>query len=805
MTEAQSATERLSSAVPGGQPPTPSGWVFGAVFAAAFAALYLEVALIKLTSLKFHFIFAYAILGVALLGYGAAGSLLAVRGSPTPVQALRRLGYWLVAFSAVVVPAFLAVNFVETPIQQLFGWQGLPFLLGVYALLTLPFLLIGFAVCIAFSTFAHEANRVYFADLLGAGAGAALAILTLPWLGGVALVAAAGLVAGVGAFLAARAARSGSGAGLLVASLNLVLVVLFATLRPIEVTVAPDKHGPILSRMAKPGGLSMTFSRWSPFGRVDVSEPFDTLPPLFGGDISPTFRGLRIEQRMLLLDGAAPGFLYRVDGSPREMAFLAGTSQSIAYRLRPRPRVLTIGVGGATDVLIALHHEATRVVAVEVNPVTITAARDVYGDYLGNVLKDPRVRVVVAEGRHFVARDREQYDIVQLSGVDTGAALGAAGLGTMPESYIYTLEAMRDFLHRLAPGGVLSITRDLRWGWALRLASTARAALIEEGLDPAPRIAVLEGKGWGWATLLVKREPFSGPEVAALEEFAASYQFPLLYNPDAPVGSAFDRAIRDGATAEGTTDLRPATDDWPFFFLSFRWDQLLRRFPTERSSLINPIGFLLASLVGLTLMAVALIGWPLWQLRAGWRATSGKAALVGYFAALGAGFMLVEVALIQRFTVFLGDPTLAVATVLGALLVSSGVGSYAARTWRADGRNVVPFAVAWIVVALFFFASPLLRGLLWKLLAMPDAIRIGISVVLIGAVGVAMGMPFPAGLTRIANRAAPFVPWAWGINALLSVVASLSSYLLGMILGYTPMFYIGAALYATALLLSRRL
>jgi hypothetical protein len=775
------------------------------VFAASFAALYLEVALIKLVSLKFYSMFAYAILGTALLGYGAAGSLLAVWGSGAPAQALRRFGYWLIAFSVAVVPAFLAINFIEMPVQQIFVWRGLPFLLGLYALLTLPFLLVGLGVCIAFSTFAHEANRIYFADLLGAGAGSALAILTVPWLGGLPLVATAGVVAGVGAVLAARAAGSSLKPGLLITALNLALVVAFTTFWPVEVTVAPDKHGPILSRAAKPGGLNTTFSRWSPFGRLDVTEPFATFPPLFGGDISPTFKDLKIEQRMVTLDAAAPGFLYRVDGSVGEMAFLSGTSQSVAYRLRPHPRVLTIGVGGATDVLIALHHEASQVVAVELNPVTITTVRDVYGDYLGNVLADPRVSVVVAEGRHFVARDREQYDIVQLSGVDTGAALGAAGLGTMPESYLYTIEAMHDFLRRLAPGGVLSITRDLNWDWALRLTNTARAALVDEGLDPATRIAVLKGIGWGWATILVKREPFSNAELAAIQEFADSYQFPVLYKPGAPVENAFGRTIRDGTPAGGLMDLRPSTDDWPFFFLSFRWDHLLKTLSRTRNPFVNPIAFLLMSLFGLTLMAVVLIGWPLWRLRAGWRATTHKAAVAGYFAALGAGFMLVEVALIQRFTVFLGDPTLAVATVLGALLVSSGIGSYAARGWSANGRQVIPLAMGWIMLALFFFASPLLRGMLWGLLAMPSPVRIGISVVLIGAVGLAMGMPFPLGLTRIADRAASFVPWAWGINAMLSVVASLSSYLLGMILGYTPMFYIGAALYGAALVLSRRL
>jgi hypothetical protein len=777
------------------------------VFAGAFAAIYLEVSLVKLMAVKFYSIFAYAIIGVALLGYGAAGSLLAIRRLTEPVAAPGLIARWLIAFAATAVPAFLAVNAIDTPMHELFGsFAGLPVLLAIYTCLILPFFLVGLAMCLAFSAFPRDANRLYFADLLGAGLGSALAVASLPAIGGTALVAAAASVGALGAALAARTAGQSRWPALVVGGINVLLVGIFAGLDPIEVRIAADKHGPIISRSAKPGGLATTFSGWSVLGRVDVTEPFDTLPPQFGGDVSRVFGKLRIEQRMLTLDGAAPAFMYRVDHSPKDIEFLSGTSQSPAYRLRPHPRVLVIGMGGATDVLISLHHDATRVVAVELNPVTVAAARDVYGAYMGGVLDDPRVEIVVAEGRHFVASHDERYDIVQLSGVDTGAAVGAYGLGTMPESYIYTVEAMTDFIHRLAPDGILSITRDLQYGWALRLSSLARAALLAEGLEPGPRIAVLEGQGWGWATVLVKREPFTPAEISALEDFSERYRFPLAYNPLLVDSGAFHRAIRTGATVDGNTDLRPATDDWPFYFLSFRWDRLRSAFAGEHRPLLKPIAFLIASLCGLAVMSVVLIGAPLWRLRAGWRETHGKGALVGYFAFLGVGFMVVEVALMQRFTLFLGNPVLAVASVLAALLASSGLGSYAARMWQIRRERAVPLAVAWIVLAQLFFASPVLRGLLaGPLFEASLGVRLVVCAALVAAVGVPMGIPFPAGIARVAERAANFVPWAWGINGLLSVIASLLSYLIGIVFGYTPMFYLGAVLYGGVLVLSRRL
>jgi len=259
--------------------------------------------------------------------------------------------------------------------------------------------------------------------------------------------------------------------------------------------------------------------------------------------------------------------------------------------------------------------------------------------------------------------------------------------------------------------------------------------------------------------------------------------------------------VRDGVVSDGDFDLRPATDDWPFFFLSFRWSRALPTLLHQTNPLSNPLGFLLVNVLALTIAAAALIGWPLVRGQ-GWRAGRGTAPLAGYFALVGAAFMLIEVALMQRFTIFLGNPVLAVATVLAALLVSSGVGSLMAR--RAAGRDVVAHAVGWTLVVLLLLASPLLRALLASLLWAPLGLRLGVVVAIVAVTGFPMGMPFPAGLARAAERAAPLVAWGWGINAMVSVTSSLTSYFVGMVVGYTAMFYAGAVLYLAALALSRR-
>jgi hypothetical protein len=771
-----------------------SGPLIGAVFFASLAAIYLQVSLMKLVSVLFGGLFLYVVLGVALVGYGAAGSLLAARGAISAARAPEIVGRGLFWLAVLAVPPLLLVNALDISSLRLFSLSGLPLVLGLYALLGAPFLFAGLAVSAAFAGVPKDSNRLYFADLLGAGAGSALALASVETLGGIGLLGVAGVMAAVGAGLAMYAAGRPARPALVVGTANLLVILVTLAWHPIEIRIPSDRHGAIISQAAKPGGLATEFSQWSRFGRIDVTEPYATHPPTFGGDVSPTFGGLRIEQRMLMLNGAAPAFLYRVDGRPEDLDFLRGTSQSPAYLLRPNPRVLVIGVGGATDVLIALSHRASSVVAVELNPTNVHVTRDVFGSYVGNVLSDPRVEVVISEGRNFAARDSRFYDIVQLSGVDTGIELGALGLHTSPESYVYTVEALGDLMDRLAPRGMLSITRDLKFGWAARLAEVARSALRDRGLDPTSRVMVIGGALWG--TILVRPDGFTSRDVATVKDFARRYRFRILYDPRAPSDDLLE-------TAQGA-DLRPSTDDWPFFFLSFRVSQIADWMRAGILPRFNVFSFFLVNLIGLTIAALALILWPIWKLRGAWHETDRKLSIAVYFALLGAGFMLVELALMQRFTIFLGDPVLAVATVLAALLVSSGVGSWIAGRLQESGRDVVLLSVIWIVAALLIFASPLVPQILDAALAAPRRQRLALCIGLVSFVGAPMGMPFPTGLRRVADRSRELVPWGWGINGMFGVVASLASYIMGMITGYTAMFYTAAVLYLAVLACSRR-
>jgi hypothetical protein len=216
------------------------------------------------------------------------------------------------------------------------------------------------------------------------------------------------------------------------------------------------------------------------------------------------------------------------------------------------------------------------------------------------------------------------------------------------------------------------------------------------------------------------------------------------------------------------------------------------------------IRLLVVTTAALALLAVALIGLPLRRLGARTSVSVSRTAVVGYFAALGAAFMLVEIALIQRFTIFLGEPAFAVATVLSILLVSSGLGSWMARL-HAASPNLLGWAVLWIAATLLLFSTPVADHVLRGMLGAPLASRIAVAVLAVGAAGLPMGIPFPAGMARLAGRDDGLVPWAWGINGMVSVVASLGSYLLAIVVGHSALFVIAAILYAGAFVAWRRL
>ena len=793
----------------------------------AAAALGYEVLLTRLFSIIQWHHFAYMMISVAMLGYGAAGTFVALsqrflcaRFAPVFVAAAAAFG--ITAVAGFLIAQQIAFN----PLELLWDPQQPLRLLAVYALLFVPFFCAATCTCLTFTRFGGQAHRIYACDLGGAGVGC-LGILGLLFvLTPMQALIVLGATGGVAAVAAVK--PCGLSARVLPAVLFGAVLAGALALPPEWAELRPSAYKE-LSQTLTVSGMRIVAERSSPLGVVTVVEssriPFRHAP---GQSIASTHEPP--PQLAIFTDGDAMSALNRYDGRRAPLAYLGDLTSAAPYHLRDHPRVLVLGAGAGADVLQALYHEAAAVDAVELNPQLVDLVEHQFAAFSGKPYSVPAVRVHIAEARRFIASSAEQYDLIAVALLDPfGAA--AAGLHALSESYLYTVEALDGYLERLAPDGLLAITRwvTLPPRDMLKLVATAADALQRDGVaQPGRQIALI--RGWRTATLLVRNGAFTDREIAALKAFCRARSFDVDYYPgirpdEANHYNVLDRSwYHDGAVAllgpardtfldQYKFDVGPATDNRPFFFHFFKWRTLPELLALkERGGLpLLEWGYpvLIATLIQAVVAGALLILLPL--LFTGGPATGSavgltRARVAVYFLALGCGFMFIEIAFIQKFILFLGHPLHAIAVVLFAFLIFAGLGSgYAGRQQPviAPAHTVIRPVLAIGLLALLYIA--VLPRAFAYLMPQSDAIRIALSVGLIAPLAFAMGMPFPRGVARLAERAPALIPWAWGANACASVVAAILATVLAIHVGFDAVVALAVATYTLAAAAGQRL
>ncbi len=467
-------------------------------------------------------------------------------------------------------------------------------------------------------------------------------------------------------------------------------------------------------------------------------------------------------------------------------------------------KVLVIGVGGGIDVLMALLKGAASVIGAEVNPAMLALLTDRYREYSGNLAGDPRVTLVNAEGRAFVRSSQDRFDVIQLSGVDTYAAL-SSGAYSVAEAYLYTVEAFADFLERLNPGGFVQVSRFYvdPPRETLRLAAIAAQALRSRGVaEPWRHILIMSGALW--ASVVVSERVIEEGEVAAVRAFAEREGYAMAFDPLRPSDKPFDHLLRgsdaERAEFQATYPYRvdPVTDDAPFFFNYFRWSNVPSIFGMTGRFVYTmpvPVGHVILLLTLLVTAVLATIGIRRPSRQLAITRNSERRRFATYFACLGIAYLFIELAFLQRLTLFLGHPTYALSVVLAGMLISSGLGSAVCRSVRVSPRVVLPIAAIAAVVSGIAAGS-----ILPQFLGLPFAGRVALALAMITPVGFLMGMPFPIGLERLRAVSAHAVPWGFGVNAFFTVIASTLAVILAMDFGFTTLFVIGALCYGLAAL-----
>lgn len=770
-----------------------------AIFFVSLSLLMLEITVARILTVALFSHYAFVAISLAMFGLGLSGLVIYLFPERFPAA---RVDEQLTTFASLfgLATALSVLVFLRIHVVQELSPLGFVTLGLAYTVLAVPFFLGGLCVSLLMTHFSTRIAPIYFADLVGASVGC-LGVVTALGLAPAPQVAVVIAMVITGATLLVALGGAGR-TGLALASTAVVtlLVVLGFTTNLYTMRYVKQRTETYSEYEAW-----NAFSRVSAFGMDRNAAqilPIKDPPEKYAGGNYPS-------TKMLDIDGAAWTPMMGYNGDPASIQFLRDSVLYVAHGIRPNARVLVIGTGGGRDLLAALAYGQRSILGIEINPLMRHVVEERYGDYSGHPYTRPGVEVIIDEARSRLSSLDRTFDIIQLSLIDT-FSLNAAGGFVFSENYLYTVEGFREYFAHLSDDGILSLTRYFVPVYPLeilRLVGMARAAWEAEDATRFQDHVVILLQGLN-TTMLVKKTPFVESELTALRERVGPMALQVLYAPWAPdaghpdVTKLVTTADWRGYVAAYPFFIHPPTDDRPFFFNFLRG--LVPKGVTDPFNFMrmwNDALILMYMLIAVvSVIAVLFFVVPLVTFgRRPHRIQATIAApLLLYFACLGYGFLMVEIPLLQRFVLFLGYPVYALAVVLFALLFFSGIGSLLSARFGARPRSVL-LTVLVAIVALSLVYLVAVPRVIDALLGVPIAARIAITVGLLAPIGLLLGMAYPLGITVLRGYGEELVPWAWGLNGVMSVVASVVATFIGSRIGFSAAFLTGVGAYALGL------
>jgi spermidine synthase len=781
-------------------------------FITAFTTLFTQVLIHRIVSAKLLNNYAFIIISLTMLGFALSGTILT--GWIKKFIELR--DDVVMACAAIFAISLLAVTavFYRVDAGSQFVYSGygtFDFLRWVplSLLYAIPFVFCGLILGVLLSSPDLRTGRIYFFDLIGSSLGAFLVIPSISAVGvEYSLLIVSGLFVTVTAIIAKCARKLPVYA---ISALSLIAILIAATF-PGTAFLMRYPEGSMLDDCQKLGpGYGIEYVAWDPLSRIEVSR---IKPPAVDKTAYPLLIGGNLSfhahiKRMITQNNFAFTYAVDYDGSKDSLKGIEETIYASAYQATSisHPRIAIVGVGGGIDVLTALYFDPGSVTAVEINKATIGILTRKYADYFQHWVNDPRVILINDEGRHYLSTTDQSFDIIQLSGVDSYS--GTPGLAhVFSENYLYTAEAFDLYFSRLSKDGILCMMRleHKPPREMLRALTTAVATLRKAGIShPAHHIVTLTAQDGKFTAMLMKKAPFSDEEIERLKGWTGKNPlFILSAAPGLNIGrNTYQHFLMlDSPESESVFldnyvyDIRPTDDNRPFFFKFSYWWHLL--IDPQMKRLISPplmeyVIITQVTVVG-TVALVCVLFPLLFLARRGLNAPH-KWRFGLLFAAVGVGYMVVEIAFMQKFGLFLGHPNYSLSVVLAVVLFSSGLGSL----WSdkiVDAIGGLKW-VSYIFVCLMLIDYMLLPALA-RLTSMPFSVKVLLVSGMIFPVGFCMGMFVPAALEKLKSAAYGFVPWAWGINGVFSVVAPIIGIAISMTWGINMLLIFAIPIYLIA-------
>jgi hypothetical protein len=759
----------------------------------SFATLLLELALTRLFSVVLFYHFAFLAISIALLGLGAGGVFAYLRKRQLAKVATRILAERLCMMNAVVVLLVLEIV-LHVPVALEVTGKNFIRLTILYLAAAVPFFLTGVLFSIVFSRETRRIPLLYGTDL-GGGALACLAVVPLlNWIGGPNTILMASAALAVAAAVWASSQNTRRVAGALLAGF-LLLIAANLSDKLIDVVYAKGIF-------RDPAWVE--FARWNALSRVEVDRIGRAKSIVIDADASTYIMNVQPDH---------------VQGTPWER-ILMSRPPALVNVLRPRGDFAIIGPGGGIDVLTALFNGSPSVTGIEINPIIAnTIMRGRYATYSKHLYQRPDVHMNVTDGRSYLRSTPQQFDVVQMTLVDTWAST-AAGAFALSENNLYTVEAFREYFEHLRPDGMIAITR---WEFhepreALRVVAEAMEALHRLGVANPARNFIVASQGLlnedGIpVVVLAKKTPFTPDEEAAVQAHFLKYsELQALYMPSEPQQNPFgDLIASNDARAFARTyayNVAPVDDNAPFFFFTLKPGQIV-----GAQSLHHGVDWkvnlgVLVLLLVLVISLAAVLAFLILPMALHRGQVRQSPLPLLYFVAVGLGYILVEIAFIQRFVLFLGHPTYALTVVIFLLMLSSGAGSLFSRRWLP--RTELAWMPIILVVGALLIDVIFLPRWLESWVGLTLYSRMAVSGLLLAPLGFVMGMPFPTGLRALAARAESnlhlsaddnAVEWAWAMNAAASVLGSVLAMVIAIQFGLNVTLACGIAAYLFALVL----
>lgn len=753
----------------------------------SLGVLMFEVALTRVFSVMLSYHYVFIAVSVALLGLGVGAVFFRFIRARIPLEhSFSALSVLSLAFALSAPLATVLV--LRIPYTD--------FLLVYYSIAFIPFFFAGMIFALAFDRFTEHSNKLYCASLLGSGVGPIAITLALEFLGGINAILLVGVISAIGAVVVAfaymgRKLIASSLVGLLLLSAIFVTNLGGGYIGEVYSKSSDKELFTLLNDPEYNARIVRTY--WSAYARTDLVELGD----------SPNVK-------YIFNDGGAGMQMFRFDGDNFDnISYLMATSAAFPFYFGNVENVLIIGPGGGKDVLISLMGGAKSITAVDVNPDVVEIVHE-ESEFNGGIHHRENVRWVMDEGRSFVKRSAEKYNVIMLMLVFTKSAREVVGY-SLSESYVFTVEAFGDYFDHLTENGRLVVVAHNEEE-AVKLFATGIVALDARGetVPEAARHAIILQEAAGHHALpafILRKSPFSENESTEIHAMAHHLGFQPIYFPYVHEGEIFSpllsgqMSLNEWASSM-SFDASPNMDDSPFFY-----NYPERGLPTSLSSLFY-------GALALTIAFVIVAWLSLKSFVKHMRKTAGKQAkamlwkvnpfsFILYFLLLGVGFMLIEVPLVQKFILFLGQPTLAFSALLLFLLVGGGLGSFFSDRFKGDlACRVVLVSLSIVVLAMIYTAA--LPYVFDRLLGQDIIIRLLITAVLLFPLGFLMGIPFPTGLRLFRQFFERDVGWMWGINGVASVLGSVLAVVIAILSGFTAALVLGAAIYFCVGLISRR-